>query len=90
MQRDDAWNLVCQYTASESLRRHMLAVEGAMRAYARRFDESEETWGSVCCTTLITSDGPILPIIRCRVRRFCRTWESIRPSSMRSSLTRTT
>ncbi len=47
MQRDDAWNLVCQYTASESLRRHMLAVEGAMRAYARRFGESEEAWGLV-------------------------------------------
>jgi predicted hydrolase (HD superfamily) len=34
-----------EYTASESLRKHMLAVEGAMRAYARKFGEDEERWG---------------------------------------------
>ena len=34
-----------EYTASDSLRKHMLAVEGAMRAYARKFGESEERWG---------------------------------------------
>jgi putative nucleotidyltransferase with HDIG domain len=43
--RDDAWRLMTEYTASESLRRHMLAVEAAMRAYARKFGEDEETWG---------------------------------------------
>jgi putative nucleotidyltransferase with HDIG domain len=43
--RADAWNLMTQYTASESLRRHMLAVEAAMRAYARQFGEDEERWG---------------------------------------------
>lgn len=43
--RADAWSLVTEYTASESLRRHMLAVEAAMRAYARRFNEDEERWG---------------------------------------------
>jgi len=42
--RADAWATVCEFTASESLRRHMLAVEAAMRAYARRFGEDEETW----------------------------------------------
>jgi len=36
-----------EYTASESLRKHMLAVEGAMRAYAREFAEDEERWGTV-------------------------------------------
>ncbi len=47
MDRAAAWELVCQYTASDSLRKHMLAVEAAMRAYARRFGEDEETWGIV-------------------------------------------
>jgi putative nucleotidyltransferase with HDIG domain len=43
--RDDAWELMTEYTESESLRRHMLAVEAAMRAYAREFGEDEDTWG---------------------------------------------
>lgn len=47
MNRQDAFNLVCKYTASESLRRHMLAVEAAMRAYARKFGEDESSWGIV-------------------------------------------
>ena len=47
MDRQQAWELVCQYTASDSLRKHMLAVEAAMRAYARQFGEDEETWGIV-------------------------------------------
>lgn len=47
MNRAEAWDLVCQYTASESLRKHMLAVEAAMRAYARRFGEDEDLWGLV-------------------------------------------
>ncbi len=47
MNRDDAYALVCEYTASESLRRHMLAVEAAMRAYARKFGEDENAWGIV-------------------------------------------
>ncbi len=47
MNRNDAWQLVCEYTESVSLRRHMLAVEAGMRAYAKRFGEDEELWGVV-------------------------------------------
>jgi putative nucleotidyltransferase with HDIG domain len=47
MNRADAYALVCEYTQSDSLRKHMLAVEAAMRAFARRFGEDEETWGIV-------------------------------------------
>ena len=44
--RADTLALMHEYTASESLRKHMLAVEGAMRAYARKFGEDEERWGT--------------------------------------------
>jgi len=47
MNRNDAYNLVCEFTQSISLRRHMLAVEAAMRAYARHYGEDEELWGMV-------------------------------------------
>jgi putative nucleotidyltransferase with HDIG domain len=43
--RAAAWELVCEWTESDSLRRHMLAVEAAMRAYAPRFDGDVELWG---------------------------------------------
>jgi predicted hydrolase (HD superfamily) len=43
--REEAWELVTELTQSETLRRHMRAVEAAMRAYARRFGEDEERWG---------------------------------------------
>jgi putative nucleotidyltransferase with HDIG domain len=43
--RDDALALQHEYTQSDSLRKHMLAVEAAMRAYARKFGEDEERWG---------------------------------------------
>ncbi len=42
--REDAWQLVCEWTESDSLRKHMLAVETAVRAYAREFGADEETW----------------------------------------------
>ena len=47
MQRIEAWGLVCEYTQSDSLRRHMLSVEIAMRAYAEKWDEDVERWGVV-------------------------------------------
>ena len=47
LSREQAWDLFCSWTESESLRRHVLAVEAAMRAYARRFGEDEEHWGLV-------------------------------------------
>ena len=45
MNREQSWELMCTWTESDSLRKHMLAVEAAMRAYARRFGEYEEKWG---------------------------------------------
>ena len=44
MTRDEAWDLLCEHTKSESLRKHGLAVEAAMRHFARRNGENEETW----------------------------------------------
>lgn len=43
--REDAWKLLTQYTSNASLLKHALAVEAAMRAYARYFKEDEEIWG---------------------------------------------
>ena len=43
--REEAWNLLCQWITTESLRKHVLAVEAGMRAYARRFGADEELWG---------------------------------------------
>jgi putative nucleotidyltransferase with HDIG domain len=47
LSRADAWALMTEYTQSESLRKHMLAVEAAVRGYARRFGEDEDDWGAV-------------------------------------------
>jgi putative nucleotidyltransferase with HDIG domain len=47
LDREAAYALVCEYTQGASLRKHMLAVEAAMRAYARRFGEDELRWGIV-------------------------------------------
>lgn len=44
LRRDEALALMHEYTENENLRRHMYAVEAAMRAYARRFGENEELW----------------------------------------------
>ena len=45
--RENAWNVLTEHTKSESLRKHALAVEAAVRGYARKFGEDEEVWGVV-------------------------------------------
>jgi putative nucleotidyltransferase with HDIG domain len=47
LSRDEAWALVTEHTQSESLRKHMLGVEAAVRGYARQFGEDEDDWGAV-------------------------------------------
>ena len=47
MNREDNLTLLHEYVSNESLRRHMYAVEAAVRAYARRYGEDEEKWGTV-------------------------------------------
>jgi predicted hydrolase (HD superfamily) len=47
LSRDAAWALVTEYTLSESLRKHMLAVEASVRGYARMWGEPEEDWAVV-------------------------------------------
>jgi putative nucleotidyltransferase with HDIG domain len=45
--REEAWCLLTEFTQSESLRKHALAVEACMRAYASKFGGDEEIWGTV-------------------------------------------
>jgi putative nucleotidyltransferase with HDIG domain len=47
MNREEGWCLLTEFTQSESLRKHALAVEACVRAYARKFGEDEETWALV-------------------------------------------
>jgi len=47
LSRDDAWALLSEWTQSESLRKHALAVEAAVRGYARTFGEDDDEWGVV-------------------------------------------
>lgn len=47
MDREESWKLLCDYTKSANLRKHGLAVEACMRAYARKFNEDEEKWAVV-------------------------------------------
>ncbi len=44
MNRDQAWDIVCEFIQSDSLRRHALAVETCVVAYARKYAEDEEKW----------------------------------------------
>jgi putative nucleotidyltransferase with HDIG domain len=45
--REKSWEIVCEFTQNENLRRHMLAVEAAMRAYAAKYGGDPELWGTV-------------------------------------------
>jgi putative nucleotidyltransferase with HDIG domain len=45
--RDEVWNLLCEYTQADYLRKHHLAVEAAMKWYARKFGEDENVWGNI-------------------------------------------
>lgn len=47
MQRQQAWDIVCEFVKSDSLRKHMLCVEVAMRAYAQHYGEDPDSWGLV-------------------------------------------
>ena len=44
LSREEAWNLLCEFTQTEGLRKHALAVEACVTAYARRFGEDEKKW----------------------------------------------
>jgi len=47
MEREQAWAIVCEFVQSDSLRKHMLSVEFAMRAYALHYGEDADSWGLV-------------------------------------------
>jgi putative nucleotidyltransferase with HDIG domain len=47
MDRQSAWELLCEYTKNENLRKHALAVEVCLKAYARKFGEDEDKWSVV-------------------------------------------
>ena len=44
MTREEAWQILCEFTKSEGLRKHGLAVEACLAAYARKFGDDEEKW----------------------------------------------
>lgn len=47
MDRQEAWGIVCEFVQSDSLRKHMLSVEYAMREYAQHYGEDSDSWGLV-------------------------------------------
>ena len=71
MDRDQAWEIVLEFVKSDHLRKHMLAVEACVVAYARKAGEDEELWA----VTALLHDfdweiHPNLPDHPTRVRRF--------------------
>ena len=78
--RDDAWKLLCEYTESESLRKHMLAVETCVRAYAKKIRRRRRNSGaSQRCSTISTTNAgpttntPPTKAIRPKAQKFCAT-----------------
>ena len=71
MKREQAWELLCEYTKSDSLRKHGLAVEAAMRHYARKFGDDESGRSSASCTTSTTRSTRRSTSIPRRARRSC-------------------
>lgn len=47
LNRDEVWQLLCEYTQADYLRKHHLAVEAAMKYYAQKFGQDENLWGNV-------------------------------------------
>lgn len=45
--REQAWELLCEYTKTDALRKHALAVEAVMRHFAKKLGEDEERWGVI-------------------------------------------
>ena len=73
LSRDAAWALMTEHTQSESLRKHMLGVEAAVRGYARLWGEPRRTGASSrCCTTSTTSASPTPRTIRFAASRSCK------------------
>ena len=71
LSRDDAYALMTEYTQSESLRKHMLAVEASVRGYARLWGEPEDDWAVVALLhDFDTSGGPTRRTIHFAVSRF--------------------
>ena len=71
LSRDAAWALMTEYTQSESLRKHMLAVEASVRGYARLWDEPEEDWAVVALLhDFDTRGGPIRRITLIAASRY--------------------
>ena len=71
--RDGAFALMTEYTQSDSLRKHMLAVEAAVRGYARLWGENEADWGLVAL------------LARLRLRALADPWRIIRFAASKSS-----